>query len=164
MITHSQSANTAADAAANPPVNPARALLRELHEKYTVFNQHLPLAIGIDKQLVAQRPDIQRKVLRIALGIHTNSLRYLKGFEKASVRFSLDGSQADEVTEPQRSHASQLIRERSKKHAEQRKAQVEADRTALVAAKAAQEAEEEARLRADKLNQLTAKFARNGRA
>lgn len=135
------------------PIQSARTLLKELQEKFTVFGEFLPLAIGIDKQLIAQIPDVSRKSLRTALGIHTNSLRYLKGMEKATVRFNLDGSNADEVTDVHRAHATTTLKERFKKNAEQRKAQRQA------AAKQ-REAEEADRLRAEKLTQLAEKFSR----
>lgn len=125
---------------------PARTLLKELREKFAVFRDYMPLAIGIDKQLRARLPDLDRKLLRSALGIHTNSLQYLKGMEKATVRFDLDGNTADDVTETHRAHASETLRERFKKVAAQRKLQ--------------REAEEAARQSAEKLNQLTEKFSR----
>jgi len=135
------------------PVQTARVLLKELQEKFAVFRDYLPLAIGIDKQLIARLPELNRKTLRIALGMHTNSLRYLKGMEKATVRFDLDGNNADEVTEVHRTHASETLRERFKKNAEQRKAQRVAEAAQLAAEKAA-------RQHAEKLSQLTAKFSR----
>ncbi len=127
------------------PAQPARTLLKELQGKFAVFREYMPLAIGIDKQLRARLPELDRKVLRTALGIHTNSLRYLKGMEKATVRFDLDGNTADEVAETHRAHASEILRERFKKAAAQRKAE--------------REAEEAARQSAEKLNQLAAKFS-----
>ncbi|HWW07572.1 ProQ/FinO family protein [Collimonas sp.] len=141
--------------ASNPsPVQTARVLLKELQEKFAVFRDYQPLAIGIDKQLIALSPELNRKTLRIALGMHTNSLRYLKGMEKATHRFDLDGNSTDEVTEVHRTHATETLRERFKKNAEQRKVQR--------AAEAAQEAAEKAaRQHAEKLSQLTAKFSRN---
>lgn len=129
------------------PVQNARALSKELQEKFTVFRDCLPLAIGIDKQLLARLPELDRKLLRIALGIHTNSLRYLKVMEKATVRFDLDGNAADEVTDVHRAHASKVISERFKKDAERRKAQ--------------REAELQARQRTEKLGQLVEKFGRS---
>lgn len=146
--------NTPAVASTPNPVQTARVLLKELQEKFSVFRDYQPLAIGIDKQLIALSPELNRKTLRIALGMHTNSLRYLKGMEKATHRFDLEGNSTDEVTEVHRTHATETLRERFKKNAEQRKAQR--------AAEAAQEAAEKAaRQHAEKLNQLTAKFSRN---
>jgi ProP effector len=121
-------------------------LLKELQQKFPVLQECQPLSIGIDKQLVARVPELDRKLLRIALGLHTNSLRYLRKMEKATSRFDLDGNAAGEVTEAQRTHASETLRERFKKDAEHRKAQ--------------REAEEAARRRTEKLNQLAAKFSR----
>ncbi|MBS1156113.1 MAG: hypothetical protein H6R07_2037 [Proteobacteria bacterium] len=125
----------------------ARSVLKELQKDFPVIRDCLPLAIGIDKQLIAQRPEISRKLLRSALAAHTQSLRYLKELQNASVRFNLDGSNADPVSDEQRALAAKTLRERFKKRAEQRKAQ-----------EAAEKAERE---RAAKLNQLAEKFSRN---
>ena len=62
----------------------ARALLKDLQTRFDVFRKFSPLAIGIDKQLLAQEVDLNRKILRLALGMHTNSFRYLKSMESAS--------------------------------------------------------------------------------
>jgi ProP effector len=140
------------------PVSPARTLLRELQQNFPAFRDCMPLAIGIDKQIVARLPKIDRKVLRIALGIHTKSLRYLRQMEKATVRFDLDGKAAGEVTELNRTHTSKILLERVKQHAEHRKAQRDAERRAQREAKEA----EAIRQRAEKLNQLAAKFSRHG--
>ena len=143
-----------ANASAAPhPVQAARALLKKLQQDFPPFRDCLPLAIGIDKQVIARQPDLPRKVLRIALGQHTNSLRYLKTLEKATHRFDLDGQPADALTDEHRKHAAATLRERFKKEADQRRAQ----RAAEEAARAAEEAE---RVRSDKLNQLAAKFAK----
>lgn len=138
------------------PAQPARLLLKELHDKFAVFRECKPLAIGIDKQLVARIPEINRKLLRTALGIHTNSLRYLKAMEKAKVRVDLDGNSADEVPETHRTHASRILRERAAKSAERRAVQ----RKTEEAQRAADEAEAAERQRAEKLNQLAAKFSK----
>jgi len=136
------------------PFQTARTLLKELQEKFEVFRDYAPLAIGIDKQLTGKLPeDTSRKTLRTALGIHTNSLRYLKVMEKATVRFNLDGTTSDEVTDVHRTHATTTLKERFKKNAEQRKAQQKAEA-------AQREAEQAERQRAEKLNQLAEKFSR----
>lgn len=130
------------------PVQSARALLQELQEKFAPFRDCLPLAIGIDKQLLARMPELDRKTLRIALGMHTNSTRYLKAMAKAQARFDLEGNAAGEVPQAHREHAEETLRERFRKAAEQRKAEREAE-----------EAERAAQRRAEKLNQLAAKFS-----
>ena len=77
---------------------------------------------------------------------HTISTRYLKEMEKGTVRLNLDGTPADEVTDENRQHATEQLRERFKKQAEVRKA-------------AEAEAKAEQR-RVEKLNQLAEKFGR----
>ena len=140
--------------AATAPASPAqtpRTLLKQLQTQFPAFRDFLPLSIGIDKQILAIMPDLDRKTMRSALGIHTGSLRYLKVMEKAKVRHDLDGTPGAEVTDTHRAHATQVLQERFKKEAERKKA--ERDAAA---------AEEAARVHADKLNQLTAKFSRKG--
>ncbi len=139
---------TAADQKPDSPVD-ARALLKELQAGFDVFRNFSPLAIGIDKQLLAQQPELNRKALRLALRSHTQSTRYLKEMEKAHLRRNLDGTEAGEVTAEARSHSAELLRERFKKQAEQRKADEAAARA-------------EAR-RLEKLSQLTEKFGRKAK-
>ena len=129
-----------------PPAQEARKLLKGLQDKFQVFRDYMPLAIGIDKQLLAQEADLNRKILRLALGMHTNSFRYLKSMESAKQRFNLDGSDGGEVPEEHRKHASEILRERFKKEVARRKAQ--------------KEAEAQERQRAEKLNQLMQKFGK----
>jgi len=136
------------------PVHSARELLKSLQERFTVFRNHQPLAIGIDKQIIARDPEVNRKLLRIALGLHTRSTAYLKAMEKAVSRFDLDGNAAGDIPEEHRTRASEQLKERFQKLAEQRKAQREAQRKV-------EEAEKAEQRRADKLQQLAAKFSRS---
>lgn len=131
------------------PMQSARALLKDLQEQYAVFREYRPLAIGVDKQLLAARPELDRKALRLALRSHTASVRYLKAMEKATQRFDLDGNAVADVAEEHRTHATELLRERFRKDAELRRAKAEAAK-----------AEEAAQRRSEKLNQLAAKFAK----
>lgn len=126
-----------------------RALLKDLQARYDVFRNFSPLAIGIDKQLFGQLPDVSKKSLRLAMRSHTISTRYLKEMEKGTQRLNLDGTPAGEVTDENRRHATELLRERFKKQAEQRKA-------AEAEARAAEQ-------RQEKLTQLADKFGRKGR-
>ncbi|WP_027467329.1 ProQ/FINO family protein [Deefgea rivuli] len=139
---------TTADLQPASPIS-APALLRELQKNNPVFRDCLPLAIGIDKQLFAARPELSHRVLRQALAMHTRSLRYMKAMQVAKMRFNLDGSPADEVTEEQRVFAANSLHEYFKKAAVQRK-----EKEAAEAAKIAEEQ------KLEKLNQLAAKFAR----
>src|SRR5262249_49421180 len=103
-----------------------------------------------DKQILARLPGIDRKTMRTALGIHTGSHRYLRAMEKATVRYDLDGQPGEEVTEVHRKHAADTLRERMKKEADKRKAEREEEK-----------AEDAARLRQEKLQQLANKFSRH---
>lgn len=129
----------------------ARTLLKQLQQQFPAFGKCLPLAIGIDKQLLARMPELDRKTMRAALGIHTGSLRYLRAMEKATVRYDLDGTAGAEVTETHRLHAKETLQQRFKKEAERKKAERDAA-----------QAEEADRLRAEKLQLLASKFSRNG--
>ena len=50
---------TADDQKPEPTVD-ARALLKDIQARHDVFRNFSPLAIGIDKQLLAQQPDASR--------------------------------------------------------------------------------------------------------
>ena len=144
----------ATPAAATPAataVPSARTLLKQFQQQVPAFRDCLPLAIGIDKQILARMPDLDRKTMRTALGIHTGSLRYLRAMEKATVRFDLDGAAGAEVTDVHRAHAKETLQQRFKKEAERKKAERDAAQVA-----------EADRLRQEKLLQLASKFSRNG--
>jgi ProP effector len=145
-----EAAGTPAIAAAPAAAPSARALLKQLQQQFPAFRNCLPLAIGIDKQLLARMPGLDRKTMRAALGIHTGSLRYLRVMEKATVRYDLDGQPGAEVTDTHRKHAKEVLQQRFKKEAERKKAEREAAA-----------AEEAARVRQEKLQQLASKFSRN---
>jgi ProP effector len=136
--------------------SPVRVLLKSLQDNFPVFRSCVPLAIGIDKEILVRLPETDRKLLRAALGMHTKSSSYLRQMEKVSVRVNLDGNTVGEVTELQRKHAAGLLQERARKVKELQAAQRELER------KAKQEAEqaEAARKQTEKLNQLVSKFSR----
>lgn len=115
-------AESATPVANDKPVD-VRSLLKDLQSRFDVFRNYSPLAIGIDKQLFAALPEVSKKSVRLAMRSHTMATRYLREMEKATYRLNLDGSQAGEVTDENRQHAAELLKERFKKQAEQRKAQ-----------------------------------------
>ena len=143
------SADVPSAAAPGTDAQSPRALLKQLQQQFKAFRECLPLAIGIDKQVLANMPGLNRKTMRAALGIHTGSMRYLRAMEKATVRYDLDGNPGAEVTDTHRQHAKELLQERFKKEAERKKAERE------LAVK-----EEADRKRQEKLEQLASKFAR----
>ena len=110
-----------------PEPQTACELLKRLQQDYAVVRDCLPLAIGFDKQILAQQPGINRKLLRGALGMHTKSVRYLKALQIAQTRVNLDGSPADAVSEEQRKLAADTLRAHFKKKAEEQKAKAAAE-------------------------------------
>jgi ProP effector len=146
-----ESADAPAPTPVAAPAQSARSLLKQFQHEFPAFRNCLPLAIGIDKQILARMPTLDRKTMRAALGIHTGSLRYLRAMEKATVRYDLDGAPGAEVTDTHRSHAKDVLQQRSRKEAERKKAEREAA-----------QADEANRLRQEKLLQLASKFSRNG--
>lgn len=144
----------AATPAAKKPQVDARGLLAKLQEASPTFREVRPLALRIDKAIAARFPDVDRKVIRSAMRLHTASTRYLKVMEKATARFDLDGNPDGEVTAEQREHAKQTLKERFAEVAKRKKA-------ALDAEKAQRAAEEAERRKADKLQQLLGKFSKS---
>jgi len=123
----------------------ARRLLRDLEKRFPVIAEFKPLAIGIDKQLFAAMPELEKKLARIALSLHTNSTPYLKGMGKGTSRFNLDGTPAGDLEEAHRKHASDTLRERFKAAAQKKRAK--------------EEEEKAERERAEKLQKLAEKFS-----
>ncbi len=131
----------------------AKALIKELQAQFEVFRDFRPLAIGIDKQVLGRLPETNAKVLRRALAFHTKSTPYLKSMSKATVRFDLAGAEGEAVPQEHRDFAQELLRERQKKFAEQRKAE-------QAALRQQQAAEREQEKRQAKLQALADKFKR----
>jgi len=125
----------------------SRGLLLKLQEASPTFRDCKPLALRIDKAIGERYPELERKVIRTAMRLHTASTRYLKAMEKATARFDLDGKENGEVTDEQRAHARQTLKDRFAESAKRQKAKREED-----------EAE---RRRAEKLQQLLGKFSKD---
>ena len=139
---------TAAATPAPASAQTARSLLKQFQQQFPAFRDCLPLAIGIDKQILARMPELDRKPIRTARAIHTGSLRYLRAMEKATLRYDLDGAAGAEVSDTHRSHAKETLQQRFKKEAERKKAERDAA-----------QAEEANKLRQEKLLQLASKFS-----
>ncbi|MCU0933805.1 MAG: ProQ/FinO family protein, partial [Thiobacillaceae bacterium] len=119
------------------------ALLAQLQAEFAVFRDCKPLAIGIHKQLLERKPDLDKNKVRVALHGHTASTRYLKALTEGAPRLDLDGQPAGEVTKEQQDVAVKTLRDRIKLVKERQKAEA-----------ARRKAEEEAAMRQAKLQQL----------
>ena len=116
------------------------AMLDRLRAEFSVFRDYRPLAIGIHKMLMERLSDLDKGEVRKALHYHTGANRYLKALEEGAPRFDLDGNPSGVVTAEQQTQAVDTLRDRLRQAAERRKA------------------EEEARQRQEKLQQLAEKF------
>lgn len=103
-----------------------RTLLAQLSEMFPVFQNAVPLAVGIHKAIRKRLPEIDQRLLRIAMKIHTDSTRYLKALANGRNRHDLDGQPSGTITPDQRALAASVMRERSHKAAERRRMDNEA--------------------------------------
>jgi len=92
-----------ADAPASKPKNrfeSVQPVLEKLFELYPqLFGEHfLPLKLGIFQELLAAHPDtFTRDTLKVALGVHTRSTRYLQSVAAGLKRHDLQGVPVDDV-------------------------------------------------------------------
>jgi len=72
-----------------------------------------PLAIGVLKQMLANRPEslegLNSQAIRRGVKFYTSSIAYHRAMLTASHRVNLDGSQSDEITQDMREHAQQQL-------------------------------------------------------
>ena len=112
----------------------SRELLGELFEKYFVFANRLPLAIGVKNELLAA--GYPEEKLRVVLYPYVKTTSYLKNMAKGGKRFHLDGTEADDLDPEHVEHARIAVAERLKKTIEEqrqkkeRKLQEDANRAA----------------------------------
>lgn len=104
----------------SPP--PSRdTVLAQLIAAYQVFRDAQPLAIGIHKPIMVAHPEIDKNSLRKTLQRHTASTKYLKAVAAGGARFGLDGNPHGDITAEQQQQATQDLKERFRKQAEQRR-------------------------------------------
>jgi ProP effector len=113
-------------AAAKQKIEQRNTLLVRLYKEFPVFHDYRPLAIGVHKALMARMPELAKVQVRMALQNHTAKTRYLKALVQGVPRLDLDGNPVGEVTADQQSTAALTLRDRYKKAAERRKAELEA--------------------------------------
>ena len=99
----------------NPEPLDSNALLEALRERYPVFRECRPLALGSGRELLAAAPDlgVSKLALRRWLRLWTHSTAYLKALATAgAVRHALDGTPGDPVTPDQQEHALAEVKRR----------------------------------------------------
>lgn len=87
------------------PVNPALEKLFELYPK--LFGaRFLPLKLGVYEDLLARHPDVFRaEDLKVAMGLHARSTRYLDSVVAGHARHDLDGAAVEPVAPEHVHHA-----------------------------------------------------------
>lgn len=140
--------------AKSPDAVDPRALLTMLQAASVTFRDYKPVALRIDKAVGERFPDVDRKVVRAAMRIHTASTRYLKSLEKATHRFDLEGNENGDVSEEHRAHAAQTLKERFAEVARKKREKQKLDELR-------QREEEAERRKAEKLQQLVGRFSKS---
>ena len=86
-------------------VNPVLEKLFELYPK--LFGaQFMPLKLGVFQELLARHPDVFKKdELKLAMGQHARSTRYLESVAAGHARHDLDGNQVEAVAPEHVHHA-----------------------------------------------------------
>ena len=87
------------------PANPALERLFELYPK--MFGaQFLPLKLGVFQDLLARHPDdFKKDELKLAMGQHARSTRYLESVASGLARHDLDGNPVEPVSPEHVHHA-----------------------------------------------------------
>lgn len=155
--TETPAADTAAaaDVCAAPPVTPLTGdVLKTLCERFAVFREAKPLAIGIHKSVLKAVPGLDTGKMRIAMRRHTGTTRYLKAVATGDDRYDLAGVAAGKITDEQKQQAADALRERFKKGADQRRAEKQAQQESERAIARENEKQE-------KLLALTQKFSKH---
>ncbi len=151
--TESAEATEASPHQEKPSLDP-RGLLSKLQEISPTFRDYKPVALRIDKSIMERFPELERKIVRIAMRMHTTSTRYLKALEKDTHRYDLDGNQCEEITQEHREYAARTLKERFAEVARRKREKQKEE-----ALKQREEAAEQRR--ADKLQQLVGRFSKH---
>ena len=125
-------------AAARKAPRPVHPLLHKLFELYPrLFGaRFLPLKIGVFEDLVAAHPDaLPAADLKVAIGLHTRSTRYIEAVASGLPRHDLQGKPLEPVAPEHVHHAIlELYRRRSGKAPEQARERAVAQLAAAVEA------------------------------
>lgn len=96
----------------------ALRFLKQLElEHPSLFNTHRPppLQVGIQKSLFVLYPAVPRKVIRYAVGLHTNRLSYLRSIRPGYSRYAMDMNPGPSVTEEEAAAAKNIVISRKAK-------------------------------------------------
>jgi ProP effector len=105
---------------------PSGDVLKLLNERFAVFREAKPLAIGIHKEVMKALPGLEASKMRNAMRRHTGTTRYLKAVATGTERYDLNGAVAGTISDEQKQQAGDTLRERFKKGADLRRAEKQA--------------------------------------
>lgn len=108
----------------NPEPLDLNALLERLRERYPVFRECRPLALGSGREILAAAPDlgVSKLALRRWLNLWVNRTPYLRALATdGAVRYALDGSPGDPVSLDHQEHALAELKRRLALKAKSRK-------------------------------------------
>ena len=118
-----------------PKINPAEILtfLAECFPQTFVFEnyrRHLPLKIGIDRDIMDRCPAISRRERNVTLRFYASRVAYLQSLVEGAARVDLDGNVCGEVSSAEAAFAAaRLAAEREAKRAAKKTAAVPASPT-----------------------------------
>jgi sRNA-binding protein len=92
----------------------ARVWLEEKFPNSFNFKEPKPLKLGIQRDLLSVSSPFSKSLLRKCLGVHMNSIAYLKATIQADWRYNLNGEKVEEVTQEQKDHALQQLQHKKK--------------------------------------------------
>lgn len=112
----------------NKPAEPspseiqANAMDRFLAERFAVWLNYQPLALGVEAdlyQLMDQnQPPASKRVVQRLLRMHCNHGKYLQAVIDGQQRYTLAGEALGEVSSAEREHASRTLKEHEEKKAQ----------------------------------------------
>jgi sRNA-binding protein len=108
QTAEAKGAKAAKAKAARPPRDAAFAVLERLFQLYPkMFGaRFLPLKLGVYQELLAAHPeDFKKEDLKVALGLHARSTRYLEAVAAGHKRHDLSGEPVEDVAPEHVHHA-----------------------------------------------------------
>ena len=85
-------------------------IVKQWKEHYPVFKKCLPLKLGIDRDILEKHPDINAGLVKKALQFHVSSFKYLSSVCKQTHRFDLDEQPTAEISEEEKQHAKDFLK------------------------------------------------------
>ena len=95
---------------------PSELRARELNDSlnaFEVWRTHKPLALGIERQVFQCIGELHlsasKRVVQKLLHHHTHNRAYLLHVGSGGMRFNLDGSEEDQITQGERDHSARVL-------------------------------------------------------